>query len=118
MPCIFLLYDSKISSAVFLHIIFDVSVWNGAGFYIEVFGRKFERELDALRKELAEANSALASQRTSPTLEPTTDVEDLSTPPSPMLGAKAALGKFEDSHVAMPNPSGIGGVDVDVKKTQ
>jgi hypothetical protein len=56
-------------------VIFAVSVWNGGGFYIEVFGRKFvlclpcavspdldhlcpflsrfERELEALRKELA-----------------------------------------------------------------
>ncbi|KAF8761274.1 hypothetical protein RHS01_00803 [Rhizoctonia solani] len=34
------------------------SVWNGGGFYIEVFGRKFERELEALRKELAEATAA------------------------------------------------------------
>ncbi|KAA1468730.1 BRO1-domain-containing protein [Dentipellis sp. KUC8613] len=30
---------------------------NGGAFYVEVFGRKFERELEALRRELAEANS-------------------------------------------------------------
>ena len=118
MPCIFLLYDSRISSAVYLLVIFSVSVWNGAGFYIEVFGRKFERELEALRKELAEANSALASQRTSPTLEPQTDVEDLSTPPSPVLGGKAGLGKFEDSTETVPNPSGVGAVGTDTKKNQ
>ncbi|KZV75656.1 hypothetical protein PENSPDRAFT_571118 [Peniophora sp. CONT] len=117
VPCIFLLYDSAFSSATYLILIFSVSVWNGAGFYIEVFGRKFERELEALRKELAEANSALASQRTSPTLDPTTDVEDLSTPPSPMLGGKG-LGKFEDSTDAMPNPSGVGAVVTDEKKHQ
>ena len=29
-----------IFSAVFLLVIFAVSVWNGGGFYIEVFGRK------------------------------------------------------------------------------
>jgi len=54
-------------------IIFGVSVWNGGGYYIEVFGRKyvsstfhttccslifrFERELESLRKELAEATA-------------------------------------------------------------
>ncbi|KAF8204844.1 hypothetical protein BJ912DRAFT_1052166 [Pholiota molesta] len=54
IPAIFLLYQSSFWSAVFLLVIFSVSVWNGGGFYIEVFGRKFERELEALRKEIAE----------------------------------------------------------------
>ncbi|KJA24609.1 hypothetical protein HYPSUDRAFT_117309, partial [Hypholoma sublateritium FD-334 SS-4] len=54
LPAIFLLYRSSFWSAVFLLVIFAVSVWNGGGFYIEVFGRKFERELEALRKEIAE----------------------------------------------------------------
>ncbi|KAJ2930217.1 hypothetical protein H1R20_g6857, partial [Candolleomyces eurysporus] len=59
LPAVFLLYDSATSSAVFLLVIFAVSVWNGGGFYIEVFGRKFEREVEALRKELAEATARL-----------------------------------------------------------
>lgn len=54
LPAVFLLYDSSLWSGVFLILIFAVSVWNGGGFYIEVFGRKFERELEELRKELAE----------------------------------------------------------------
>ena len=40
IPCVFLLYDHKFWSGVFLLFIFAVSVWNGGGFYIEVFGRK------------------------------------------------------------------------------
>ncbi|KAJ3499431.1 hypothetical protein NLJ89_g10104 [Agrocybe chaxingu] len=55
IPAVFLLYRSSLWSAIFLLVIFAVSVWNGGGFYIEVFGRKFERELEALRKEIAEA---------------------------------------------------------------
>ncbi|KAJ1311272.1 hypothetical protein OPQ81_009770 [Rhizoctonia solani] len=58
LPAIFLLYTSPKWSGAFLLLIFSVSVWNGGGFYIEVFGRKFERELEALRKELAEATAA------------------------------------------------------------
>ncbi|KAF9482009.1 hypothetical protein BDN70DRAFT_875645 [Pholiota conissans] len=54
IPAIFILYRSSFWSAIFLLLIFSVSVWNGGGFYIEVFGRKFERELEALRKEIAE----------------------------------------------------------------
>ncbi|TFK56196.1 hypothetical protein OE88DRAFT_1804954 [Heliocybe sulcata] len=64
LPAVFLLYDSPRWSNIFLLFIFAVSVWNGGGFYIEVFGRKFERELEALRKELAEAQR---SGRSSPT---------------------------------------------------
>ena len=37
---VFVLYESSLWSGVFLIIIFSVSVWNGGGFYIEVFGRK------------------------------------------------------------------------------
>ncbi|CCM03387.1 uncharacterized protein FIBRA_05517 [Fibroporia radiculosa] len=76
LPAVFLLYDSSLWSGVFLIFIFAVSVWNGGGFYIEVFGRKFERELEALRKELAEATSR--SQGSSPILDPQSD-DDLST---------------------------------------
>jgi hypothetical protein len=38
---VFLFYDSPRWSAAFLILIFGVSVWNGGGFYIEVFGRKY-----------------------------------------------------------------------------
>ena len=71
IPAVFLLYDSRFWSGIFLLVIFAVSVWNGGGFYIEVFGRKFERELESLRKELAEAISR--SERSSPTLGPQSD---------------------------------------------
>lgn len=95
LPAVYLLYDSPRWSGTFLILIFAVSVWNGGGFYIEVFGRKyvqptarflvcaltewpprFERELEALRKELAENNNR--SGRSSP---PLTDAESLSNTP-------------------------------------
>ncbi|KAK7695582.1 hypothetical protein QCA50_000218 [Cerrena zonata] len=77
LPAVFLLYDSPFWSGAFLLLMFSVSVWNGGGFYIEVFGRKFERELEALRKELAEA-TARSSSQSSPTLGPQSD-DDFST---------------------------------------
>lgn len=101
----FVLYDSAFWSSVYLLILFAVSVWNGGGFYIEVFGRKcvsfspsssvslivhvrrFERELEALRKELAEVTAARSTQ-SSPTFGPQSD-EDLSAigGTSPDIGA-------------------------------
>ncbi|CDW96690.1 hypothetical protein, partial [Sporisorium scitamineum] len=32
--------------------IFVISVWNGASYYVEVFGRRFEKELLELRREM------------------------------------------------------------------
>lgn len=40
LPAILVLYRSSFWSGAFLIFIFAVSVWNGGGFYIEVFGRK------------------------------------------------------------------------------
>lgn len=86
VPAVFVLYDSAFWSGVFLILIFAVSVWNGGGFYIEVFGRKFERELEALRKELAEAEasrSASTSGRSSPTRSSSEDgLSSLNTSPT------------------------------------
>ncbi len=41
LPAVYFLYDSSLCSGIFLIFIFAVSVWNGGGFYIEVFGRKY-----------------------------------------------------------------------------
>jgi len=87
VPPVFVLYDSPFWSGAYLLLILGVSVWNGGGFYIEVFGRKFERELEALRKELAEAQSK--SQRSSPIMDPETESE----PVSPILGSKLLGGE-------------------------
>ena len=40
LPAVYVLYGSPFWSNMFLLFIFSVSVWNGGGFYIEVFGRK------------------------------------------------------------------------------
>ncbi|KAF8911867.1 hypothetical protein CPB85DRAFT_1302844 [Mucidula mucida] len=61
VPAVFVLYDSSFWSGIFLIFMFSVSVWNGGGYYIEVFGRKFERELETLRRELAEATARSGS---------------------------------------------------------
>lgn len=38
-----------------------LSVWNGAGYYVEVWGRRFERELEALRREVEATQRASAA---------------------------------------------------------
>ncbi|KAF9224327.1 hypothetical protein BS17DRAFT_879828 [Gyrodon lividus] len=90
LPAVYLLYDGPRWSGSFLILIFAVSVWNGGGFYIEVFGRKFERELEALRKELAENSGR--SGRSSPTL---TDAESLTN--TPYMNNEKSLPPIDDS---------------------
>lgn len=53
LPCS-LWYNNKLYSTAFLALIFGWSVWNGASYYIDVFGRRFQKELEALRQQLAE----------------------------------------------------------------
>jgi hypothetical protein len=86
-------------------------LWSEAKCHWRVYQR-FERELEKLRKELAEANSALQSARTSPTLYPSDT--DLSTPPSPILNGKSLYEK--DNIEPLDNPSGVGAVEVEMKK--
>ncbi|KAI0080689.1 hypothetical protein K474DRAFT_1589163 [Panus rudis PR-1116 ss-1] len=117
LPAVFLLYDSSFWSGVFLLFIFSVSAWNGGGFYIEVFGRKFERELEALRKELAEATAR--STHSSPTLAPQSD-DDLSTiAGSPPMDSKVLSPSA--SNVELPQetiPSNSNGTPSESKKDQ
>ncbi|TKY88339.1 hypothetical protein EX895_002691 [Sporisorium graminicola] len=52
LPAPLLLYPSSTASAIFFTGIFVISVWNGASYYVEVFGRRFEKELLGLRREM------------------------------------------------------------------
>jgi len=60
---------------------------------------RFERELEALRKELAEAQSR--SQHSSPTITPS---EAESEPVSPLLGINSLAGE-EGAKLEIPNPA-------------
>jgi hypothetical protein len=41
------------ASAGFMMIVFTWASWNGATYYIDVFGKRMEKELESLRKEVA-----------------------------------------------------------------
>lgn len=40
------------ASAGFMMVVFTWASWNGATYYIDVFGRRMEKELEGLRKEV------------------------------------------------------------------
>ncbi|KAF3760243.1 hypothetical protein M406DRAFT_269654 [Cryphonectria parasitica EP155] len=52
LPCPLWFY-SRWASAVFLMVVFVWSVYNGATYYIDVFGKRFQRELEVLKAEVA-----------------------------------------------------------------
>ncbi|KAI9883554.1 MAG: hypothetical protein M1823_004675 [Watsoniomyces obsoletus] len=45
-------------SASFLLVVFTWSIWNGANFYLDVFGRRFQNELEKLKEEVAKWQSS------------------------------------------------------------
>lgn len=59
-------------SAIFLFFVFSWSIWNGANYYMDVFGKKFQKELEQMRKEMQRLQS---SPGMTPSTDPTTDKE-------------------------------------------
>lgn len=52
LPCPLWFY-SRWASAAFLMVVFVWSVYNGSTYYIDVFGKRFQKELEAMKAEVA-----------------------------------------------------------------
>ena len=81
-------------SALFLMAVFVWSVYNGATYYIDVFGKRFQNELEQLKKDVAK-------WQTSPELggSPPLPAKGDETPSTPH--PEAAVGA--DDHAGNPN---------------
>ncbi|KAK5073573.1 hypothetical protein LTR51_004153 [Lithohypha guttulata] len=60
------------ASAGFLLFVFGWSVWNGANYYMDVFGKKFQKELEQMKKEMARMQN---SPGMTPAADPIVDKE-------------------------------------------
>jgi hypothetical protein len=65
----------RYASASFLMAVFCWSVYNGATYYIDVFGKRFQKELEAMKKEVQKWQNS-PDMMTSPLMTPKPDVED------------------------------------------
>lgn len=83
LPAPRLYFRSKTAASAFVFIVQLMAAWNGATYYMEVFGRRFERELLALRAEVEAARQAESALDDvfDPELDsaPETDTEAVST---------------------------------------
>ena len=70
VPCP-LWFWSRWASGIFLSAVFAWSVWNGATYYIDVFGTRFQKELELLKKDVAKWQSTgISNGLASPLLSP------------------------------------------------
>ncbi|RXK40990.1 integral membrane protein [Tremella mesenterica] len=103
-PATLLIHSSRASSS-FLILIFSVSAWNGASFYVEVFGRKFERELERLRKEMELASASgtsIASSAPTPSA-PSSPLVDLhATPSGHSVASQSSPSGLDSSPLVLP----------------
>ena len=90
------------ASSFFLVVVFIWSIYNGATYYIDVFGKRFQNELEQLKKDVAKWQSA-ADSPTSPILAPAADNER--SQPQPELAAVLTSDtspKLEDERLSAP----------------
>ena len=89
------------ASATFLMVVFTWSVWNGATFYIDVFGMRFSKELEQLKKDVAKWQSTPDLQGRNAFLSPTEEKGNpMASPPtenSMKAMQKASMGEAGES---------------------
>ena len=69
LPCPLWFYN-RYASSIFLLSVFAWSVHNGSTYYIDVFGKRFQKELEAMKAEVAKWQSSPEAMMTSPMMTP------------------------------------------------
>ena len=72
IPCPLWFY-SRLASAAFLTVVFTWSVYNGSTYYIDVFGKRFQKELESMKAEVAKWQNSSEILTTSPPIGPSSD---------------------------------------------
>jgi hypothetical protein len=75
LPCP-IWFFSRYASGIFLMVVFAWSVYNGSTYYIDVFGKRFQRELEQLKLEVVKWQNAPDLMAASPLMTPNPDTPD------------------------------------------
>jgi hypothetical protein len=89
VPCP-LWFWSRWASGAFLSAVFAWSVWNGASYYIDVFGTRFQKELELLKKDVAKWQNNVSANGATPGSPPFWPTE-LDTKAAGMSAAARAM---------------------------
>lgn len=81
IPCPIWFY-SRAASAAFLMVVFTWSVYNGSTYYIDVFGKRFQKELESMKAEVTKWQNSAEMLAASPSLGPSNDSGTLETSPA------------------------------------
>lgn len=98
LPCP-LWFLSRYASAGFLVVVFSWSIYNGSTYYIDVFGKRFQREMEEMKAEVAKWQSMSEG---SPLIAPQT--EDTSNPARQGADQGMAVGASAASFKANGKP--------------
>lgn len=72
LPCP-LWFNSRFASSFFLIVVFAWSIYNGSTYYIDVFGKRFQKELEAMKAEVLKWQNTPELMLQSPLLTPHND---------------------------------------------
>ncbi|KAM3502414.1 hypothetical protein MY10362_004861 [Beauveria mimosiformis] len=72
LPCP-LWFISRYASTLFLLVVFAWSIYNGSTYYIDVFGKRFQKELEAMKTEVVKWQTSPELMLTSPLMQPQTE---------------------------------------------
>ncbi|KIE00431.1 F-box protein, partial [Metarhizium majus ARSEF 297] len=73
LPCP-LWFNSRFASSAFLLVVFAWSIYNGSTYYIDVFGKRFQKELEAMKAEVLKWQNTPDLMLQSPLLTPHPDI--------------------------------------------
>jgi hypothetical protein len=105
LPCSLWFY-SRWASAGFLMFVFTWSVYNGSTYYIDVFGKRFQKELEAMKAEVAKWQSSPDLTLHSPLLTPADGLDDESRRLSSASGhARTGADSSNDKAVRVEDPA-------------
>ncbi|OAA66204.1 hypothetical protein ISF_04042 [Cordyceps fumosorosea ARSEF 2679] len=97
LPCP-LWFISRYASTIFLLVVFAWSIYNGSTYYIDVFGKRFQKELEAMKAEVVKWQTAPELMLTSPLMQPqpesgNADVQSKKASGTPSLGPNAVTAR-------------------------